>query len=346
MKEAIAHRVFAFILTVFLLFVSLITAYADNPDHGMEEIASYPVQSEPSENSNRTEASAAVPTTEPIIPAKFPALTVNAISNFFPKSSSEYNANTKEITVTYWMRSTKNVLSVNWDLEYDTESLSFSLNKNPSLNICPSIAENSVMSFPEKGKISYCASSMALFDFSSQDKPFVQIVFDVININPEEPILSKVDLTVDNLIVSDINSATGYSDPKEEITVVEDSIENPAIDPIFERITKMTTLTPSNFIQATESPSQSQTEQSTDPNGSVIASETIVPQTTSATQSTTAPTQPTSPTDPSVNDDDKPDSKEQGIVGTGEPGYAWISFGVITVSALILFIMRKKEIMF
>ncbi len=343
MNKAVLHRAFAIVLTVFLLTVSVISAYADESDNTQPSA----VSSEPSEALGATEASTEIPTTEPIIPAKFPALTLNAISNFFPKSSAEYNANTKEITVTYWLRSTKNILSVNWCLEYDTESLSFNLAKNPSQNICPSIGENSVMSFPAKDKISYCASNMSLFDFSSQDKPFVQIVFDVININPDEPILSKVDLTVDNLIVSEIDTATGYSDSKNEITVVENSIENPAIDPIFERITKMTTLTPSNFIQATEPASQNETVLVTDQNGAVVAVETVVPQTTSATQPTTLFTQPTGPTSPTVNTEEtKPKPVEYGSVDTGQPLFAWICLGVITVSALILFIMRKKEIMF
>lgn len=342
MNRAVLHKAFAIILTVFLFIISAVSAYADEPDNTQAQSNS----TEPSEAEYVEEFSTALPTTEPIIPAKFPALTVNAISNFFPKSSAEYNSNTKEITVTYWMRSTKNVLSTNWILEYDTESLSFSLPKNPSQNICPSIAENSVMSFPEKGKISYCASNMSLFDFSSQDKPFVQIVFDVINISPDEPILSKVDLTVDNLIVSDINSATGYSDPKDEISVVVDSIECPDIDPISERITKMTTLTPSNFIQATEDPSQSETEFITDANGAIVAVETAVPQTTSATQPSTPSVQPTSPTDITKEDETKPEPIQYGKISTGEPAYALICLGVITVSALILFIMRKKEIMF
>ena len=343
MNKAVLQRACAIILTAFLIIISGISAYADEFDNSQGQNA----LQEPSEAASSEQPSTAVPTTEPIIPAKFPALTVNAISNFFPKSSAEYNSNTKEITVTYWMRSTKNVLSTNWVLEYDTESLSFSLPKNPSGNICPSIAENSVMSFPEKGKISYCASNMSLFDFSSQDKPFVQIVFDVININPEEPILSKVDLTVDNLIVSDINPATGYSDSKNEISIVTDSIESPEIDPIFERITKMTTLTPSNFIQATEDPSQFETELVTDKNGAIVAVETVAPYSTSGTQPSTAPTLPTSATEPSPEPEGpKPEPVQYGKVGTGEPGYALICLGVITVSGLILFIMRKKEIMF
>ena len=209
-KPAFA-RAFVIILTVFLIIVSLFTVYAEEFDAGAQDNIVDPSYVDPTEYSSSTDPSASeIATTESIIPAKFPALTVNAISNFFPKSGAEYNANTKEITVTYWLHSTKNILSVNWNLIYDTESLSFNPEKNPLQSVCSSIGENSVLMFPEKGKISYCASDMKLFDFSSQDKPFVQIIFDVINISPDEPILSKIDLTVENMIVSEIDPKTGY----------------------------------------------------------------------------------------------------------------------------------------
>ena len=216
-KPAFA-RAFVIILTVFLIIVSLFTVYAEEFDAGAQDNIVDPSYVDPTEYSSSTDPSASeIATTESIIPAKFPALTVNAISNFFPKSGAEYNANTKEITVTYWLHSTKNILSVNWNLIYDTESLSFNPEKNPLQSVCSSIGENSVLMFPEKGKISYCASDMKLFDFSSQDKPFVQIIFDVINISPDEPILSKIDLTIENMIVSEIDPKTSYSNSKEAI---------------------------------------------------------------------------------------------------------------------------------
>lgn len=345
MKKAALTRTFVIILTVFLFIISGISAYADELDEIAPDNTVGNEALEPSEGTEPTDTTVStVPTTEPIIPAKFPALTVNAISNFFPKSSEEYNVNTKEITVTYWLKSTKNVLSTQWYLEYDPEALSFSLDKNPSTQICPSIGYDSVLSFPGKGKIGYCATSMSLFDFSSQDKPFVQIVFDVINLNPDEPILSKIDLTVENLTVSDIDKTTGRSNPDSELAVVDSSIENLELDPLFERITKMTTLTPSNFVQATDPPSQPETVPVTDENGSIVAYATVIPQTTAAS---TAPTQPTEPVS-TVPEPTEPvtEPPDMGSVPTGGIGYALICLAVIVVSAGILFVMRKKEIMY
>ena len=350
MKKPAFARAFVIILTVFLFIVSLFTVYAEEfdgnvQDNTVAEINTYPTDyTESTDPSSSTEA-----TTESIIPAKFPALTVNAISNFFPKSSAEYNANTKEITVTYWLHSTKNILSVNWNLIYDTESLKFSLEKNPSQSICSSIGPDSVMSFPDKGKISYCASNSRLFDFSSQDKPFVQIIFDVINVSPDEPILSKIDLTVENMIVSEVDPKTGYSDPDEEINVVNDSIENINVDPISVRLTKMTTLTASNFIQATESSSQSGTEVVTDQNGSVIGVVTTPAGSTAATVEPASSIPVTQPTAPTAGPDDRKDDPKPtypGSVPTGGMMYAFISLAIIVISSLILFVMRKKEIMY
>ena len=48
-----------------------------------------------------TASSSTQPTTEKIEPAEFPALTVNAVSNFFPNASAEYNVKTKQVEVTW-----------------------------------------------------------------------------------------------------------------------------------------------------------------------------------------------------------------------------------------------------
>lgn len=345
MNKAALTRAFAIILTAFLFIVSGISAYADELDGAGTDMEQEYYYTEPQETTGLADyTDPTVPTTEPIIPAKFPALTVNAISNFFPKSGAEYNVKTKEITVTYWLKSTKDVLTTQWFLEYDPEALSFSLEKNPSTNICPSIGYNSILSFPNKGKIGYCATNISLFDFSSQDMPFVQIVFDVININPDEPILTKIDLTVENLTVADIDNTTGRADPESELALVDSSIENPELDPLFERVTKMTTLTPSNFVQATDPPSQPLTVPVTDQSGSIVAYQTVVPTTAAAS---TAPTQATSLSEtvpPTTEPATEP--PDMGSVPTGGTGYAFICLGVIVVSASILFVMRKKEIMY
>ena len=348
MSKAAAMRFFVVLLTLFLFVVSIFSAYAeqfDNPEASQNALYSETSSTEPTETGAFAEP--AVPTTEPIIPAEFPALTVNAISNVFPKSSAEYNVNTKEVTVTYWLHSTKDLLSVQWNLIYDPEVLSFSLEKNPSRNICPSISENSVLSFPDKNILRYCATSMSLFDFSSQDMPFVQLVFDVNKLNPEEPVSTKIDLTVENMIVSDIDRATGYSKSSSELTVVDDSIEFTDIDPLFERITKMTTLTASNFVQATSAPPQPQTVLVTDQSGSVVAVETVEQQTTELLTAASTAANPTEPTEAEpTTEQQETTPRETGSVDTGGQVFAWICLGIIFVSTLILFIMRKKEIMF
>ena len=346
MNKAAFSRAFAVILTAFLFIAAGMTVHADELE---STPSAEPLGSEPTEATDSSESTVSVlSTTEPIIPAEFPALTVNAISNFFPKSSAEYNVKTQEITVTYWLRSTKDILSVQWYLAYDPEVLTFNEEKNPPPNICSSIAYDSVLSLPEKGRIGYCATSLSLFDFSSQDMPFVQLVFDVNALNPDEPIITKVDLTVEDLIVSDIDSATGLSDSESEIPIVDNSIIIGEIDPLTERLTKMTTLTASNFVQATEAPSQSGTILVTDESGSVVASETVEAQSTAATHPSTAPTQSTDPSRQigEADDEQKKEPPNQGSVPTGGVLYAFITLAIICVSTSILFVMRKKEIMY
>ena len=114
MKKPAIARAFVVILTAFLVIVSLFTAYAEEFDGSAQDNTVAQSYTDPSSYTESTDPSGSESsTTESIIPAKFPALTVNAISNFFPKSAAEYNANTKEITVTYWLHSTKNIMSVN-----------------------------------------------------------------------------------------------------------------------------------------------------------------------------------------------------------------------------------------
>jgi hypothetical protein len=150
------------------------------------------------------------------------------------------------------------------------------------------------------------------------------------------------------MIVSEIDPKTGYSDPDEEVFVVSDSIENTGLDPLSERITKMTTLTASNFIQATESTSIAGVELVTDENGSVIGTASVTAESTAATAQSTAATQQTHPTAPTALPDDNGGSEppQPGSVPTGGVLYALISLAVITISSLILFVMRKKEIMY
>ena len=111
----------------------------------------------------------------------------------------------------------------------------------------------------------------------------------------------------------------------------------------------MTTLTASNFIQATDYSSQSGSELVTDQNGSVIGGVTTPTQTTAATVPSTPAAQVTQPTAPTVNPDDNKDEQKPpypGIVPTGGVMYALISLAIVVISSLILFVMRKKEIMY
>lgn len=281
-----------------------------------------------------TEGESVEPTTEEIVPADFPALTVNAISNYFPKSSADYNVKTKELTVTYWFRSSRNMLTTQWFLSYDPEVLSISKKKNLPQTICPTIGTRAVVRFG-KDTVNFNASDMKLFDFATNEVPFAQFVFDVKKLSPDEPITTKIDLTVEELIVSRLDKKTGAELVDEEMALVDDCEENESLGLATLGITRNTSLTPSNFVQAT---TQRSTEVTTEAPSTAVQTEA-----TDASSSNQAVTQATAP-----SDDDRKEKEEEPepLIDTGAIGYAFLCLGVFTVCTSVLFIMRKKEIMY
>ena len=126
----------------------------------------------PSTESQNTATSIAVstqPTTEKIEPAEFPALTVNAVSNFFPNASAEYNVKTKQVELTYWFKSSLDVMSVQWYLKYDDTLLTLSEEKNTAQTVCPTIGDKGVLTL-DYGYAHYCSSNVKLYDFSGYSR--------------------------------------------------------------------------------------------------------------------------------------------------------------------------------
>ena len=264
----------------------------------------------------------AQPTTEEVIPADFPALTVNAISNLFPNSSAEYSVTKKQVEVTYWLRSSRDILSIQWFMTYDPEVLTLSPELNTPEMICPAAGKFCSVDYGED-MLRFTASSTSLFDFSSQTAPFVRLVFDVNELNPEMPEITKVDLTVDVLIAAKRDSKTGSAVPDSEVIIVNNSgLSQKGIDMVS--LKRRTTLTPGNFVQATH-------DEPTNPTTSAV--------TTAPTVSPTiAPTSPT-PTEPKKPENEPP-------LKTGSLFSVCLILGIEIVATGALFVMRKKEILY
>lgn len=142
--------------------------------------------------------------------AKYPVLTVAAISNYFGRIDAEYNEFTREFTVVYMLKSSKRLLSTNWTLTYDANLLMLNPEKNTIETICPIMKNAANMSIDDKdGVIRYAATDLDMFDYSTAEAAFVRIVFDVPMLTPEDSEITKVDLTVSDLVVTEPDSRAG-----------------------------------------------------------------------------------------------------------------------------------------
>ncbi len=247
-----------------------------------ETTAPVPTTEAPTTVAPTTEApTTEAPTTEPV--KNELALTVNATSNYFPEKSADYNADTKEVTVTYWFKSAKDVLDTQWYMTYDPAILSVS-EKNTAATICPTMGTSAVMNLDRAGVIYFNASNLYLYNFAD-GAVFAEVVFDVNDISKIAPVTTTVDLTVEVLRVSEIDDSTLMTDSsKEEILVNNGRIEASAVD-----TDRTTNLTESTYVAPTEPTTEAPTTE---------APTTVAPETTEPTEATTEPTTAPETTEP------------------------------------------------
>lgn len=183
-----------------------------------------------------------------------PYLTVNATSNYFPKATSEYNKDTKEVTVTYWMKSTKDVLDTQWYIHFDPKVLSYS-SKNTAASVSPATGEAGMVNLASEDTIKFNATNLNLFDFTSKETAFAKVVFDVKDIASFAPTSTTVDLEVDVLRVSKLQADKPLTDPKEEVLLCNFSkvIDDEATKTV--KVDRRTELTTSTFVEPTVAPS-------------------------------------------------------------------------------------------
>ena len=288
------------------------------------------------ETQAQTEDVTEQPTTY-VEPLQFPSVSVSAISNFFGKSNAEYNQYTKEFTVTYFLKSSKGILTTQWNLEYDSDFLKLDPEKNTAETICPVIGDKAVIRF-EDNHVYYNATSIDLFDFSAEETPFVQLVFDVAEISVDEPIITKIDLAIDMLWVYD---------GKKEISIVNNFNVLSASKLSSLNITRGTSLTESNYVEPTTA---EQTTSATE-DGNITPDE--AESTTASENASVAATDATSVTEPlsttPKNNEDKSEEKHPDVterddtsIDTGSPVFAFIMLAVSIIATGCLFVMRKK----
>ena len=250
-----------------------------------EEVTTVPETTDAETTTDATQA--------PTEPESKLALTVNATSNYFPAASAQYDPTTKQITVTYNMQSSKNVLDTQWFMTYDPKVLSVA-DENTNESVCPAVnGKGSLVNFDFKdngvGYIKFAASDLGLYDFSEKT-PFAKVVFDVKDQSSDEPISTTVDLVVQVLRVSELAEGSQYTDGTKEVLLVDKQVAK--TDPVAAAVKPAlsTELTPSTYVVPTTA--EPTTEEPTTVEPTTVEPTTVAPTTVEPTtaEPTEAPT--------------------------------------------------------
>ena len=226
-----------------------------------------------------TEATTAPATQATAAPEKAP-LTVNATSNVFSTAKAEYNSETKQVTVCYYLGTNCDLVNLEWYFTYDSNIFKVD-NKNnldstgKKLGIMPQITSSSVINTSIPGKVNANSSDLGLYTIDAK-VPFIKIVLDVKG-NPEN-VETNVNLNVRVLTKGEMDFNTMRVDPDTMVSFV---LEYKIVDPSY-IVSAETKLTESTFVPSTESTEASETTvpETTVPETTVP--ETTVPETTVA----------------------------------------------------------------
>ena len=230
-----------------------------------------------------TEATTAPATQATAAPEKAP-LTVNATSNVFSTAKAEYNSETKQVTVCYYLGTNCDLVNLEWYFTYDSNIFEVN-NKNnldstgKKLGIMPQITSGYVINTSIPGKVNANASDLGLYIIDAK-VPFIKIVLDVKG-NPENA-ETNVNLDVRVLTKGEIDFNTMRVDPDTMVSFVQDS----KIADASYIVSAETKLTESTFVPSTES---TEAPETTVPE-TTVAPETTVPETTEAPETTVAAT--------------------------------------------------------
>ena len=226
-----------------------------------------------------TEATTAPATQATAAPEKAP-LTVNATSNVFSTAKAEYNSETKQVTVCYYLGTNCDLVNLEWYFTYDSNIFEVDNKKNldstgKKLGIMPQIPSGSVINTSIPGKVNANASDLSLYTIDAK-VPFIKIVLDVKG-NPEN-VETNVNLNVRVLTKGEMDFNTMKVDPDTMVSFV---LESKIVDPSY-IVSAETKLTESTFVPSTES---TEAPETTVPETTVP--ETTVPETT--VEETTVP---------------------------------------------------------
>ena len=304
------------------------------------------------------------PTTEPVNNEL--ALTVNAISNYFPEKTADYNADTKEVTVTYWFKSAKDVLDTQWYMTYDPAILTVS-EKNTAETVCPTMGATAVMNLDRAGTIYFNATNLNLFNFA-EESVFAQVVFDVNDIAEISPVTTTVDLNVEVLRVSEVDESTSMTDSSKEVILVNNSKVEDTTVVTFRNTTltestyvEPTTVAPTTVepttVETTTTPVEDTTtapveDTTTEPvedtttapvEDTTTAPVEVTTETPDATSATGVTTGGSSTSDTPSSNNTNNNANNNGTVQTGDASLAVIILSLLVVATGVMLALRKRE---
>ena len=237
-------------------------------------------QVETTEADTTVEPTTAAPATQATTAAQKAPLTVNATSNVFSTTKAEYNSETKQVTVCYYLGTNCDLVNLEWYFTYDSNIFEVKNQNNldstgTKFGIMPQITSSSVINTSIPGKVNANASDLSLYRIDAK-VPFIKIVLDVKG-NPENA-ETNVNLDVRVLTKGEIDFNTMRVDPDTMVSFVQDS----KIADASYIVSAETKLTESTFVPSTESTEATETTvpETTVPETTV--EETTVPETTVA----------------------------------------------------------------
>lgn len=307
-----------------------------------------PTPTEPDSTVATTEAvetTASEEATTAPAPVSKPALTVNAKSNVFSDAKAVYDNSTKQVTVTYYLGTDRDLVNLEWYLKFDNTVLEYNNKSNldasgKKLNIMPQIPSGYVFNTSLPGKINSNASDLGLYAIDSK-KPFIQVTFDVIG-EPEN-VETTIDLDVRVLTTGELDPDKMQVDASTMNSFVVDSeIKDPSVLKVAN-----TTLTESTYVaptvpettKATETTKAPETTKATE---TTKASETtIAPATEDATSSTGATVKPG--TADTANNGNNTTNDDNGTVKTGDATLAVVILTLLVSATGVMFVIRKRE---
>ena len=230
-------------------------------------------QVETTEADTTVEPTTAAPATQATTAAQKAPLTVNATSNVFSTTKAEYNSETKQVTVCYYLGTNCDLVNLEWYFTYDSNIFEVKNQNNldstgTKFGIMPQITSSSVINTSIPGKVNANASDLSLYRIDAK-VPFIKIVLDVKG-NPENA-ETNVNLDVRVLTKGEIDFNTMRVDPDTMVSFVQDS----KIADASYIVSAETKLTESTFVPSTES---TEAPETTVPETTVP--ETTVPETT------------------------------------------------------------------